>query len=658
MTKQLAFSIESIPLSKLCFHPQNVRKINPDEAAMISLVSNIKEMGLLQSISVQKLKDGSFGVIAGGRRLAALQTLADDKDATGFSKGMKIPCRVFNSTADITSISLSENFTQLPMGAIDRFEAFTDLSEREKLTPEQIAHRFGVEKRLVLETLRFGLIHPQIRDAHRAGDINLEALKSFATHPDQNRQIEVFANLKDAWNGYEPYRIRSALEENGLRLGSPLAQIILDQYRAANGPILPDLIEEDSILTDEDLINRLKMELLIEAAEQHRKENGFVWSEVLEEYTYGYFFEFGRVYPEEIELDEKTSTRLEDLQTQFEEANSEYEGAVAGSEEEQTAKERISEINALINNIQTEAYTTEDLKRSGVVAYWNNNKICFQEGLVKPEDKSQDNTIDDEKGIEATDEGSQDSKYSQKLATDLQHDRTRVLQLQLAQNPIVARNYMDFVVVNRMLSDAYYFESGTEITLSYGNNTPTERKGKDGILDEINTQIDALKDQLPMGWYDSEKSEAENFEAYSSLDMEDQDTLISFAVAMTLTPKFAASEVKTARDVMEEVVMPDLRDTIWVPDFTLFSRLTKGQLITILHTDLGMKDEAFNFGSAKKSEIVTYLNDLFAAPFATLTEDQLTAVTRWTPDKMQTGARCEDIDDEDDTASSELDAAA
>ena len=65
-----------------------------------------------------------MAVLAGGRRLAALALLAEDKSAKGFSAKMNVPCRIVPEGADISSLSFSENETQLPMTALDRFEAF------------------------------------------------------------------------------------------------------------------------------------------------------------------------------------------------------------------------------------------------------------------------------------------------------------------------------------------------------------------------------------------------------------------------------------------------------------------------------------------------------------------------------------------------------
>lgn len=69
--------IQSIPLKKLVPSPRNVRK-SSDVLADLQLRADIGARGLLQNLVVRKGKRGKFEVEAGGRRLAALQALAEE----------------------------------------------------------------------------------------------------------------------------------------------------------------------------------------------------------------------------------------------------------------------------------------------------------------------------------------------------------------------------------------------------------------------------------------------------------------------------------------------------------------------------------------------------------------------------------------------------
>jgi hypothetical protein len=114
-----------------------------------------------------------------------------------------------------------------------------------------------------------------------------------------------------------------------------------------------------------------------------------------------------------------------------------------------------------------------------------------------------------------------------------------------------------------------------------------------------------------------------------------RDRLVAVAVAETLTPKLPAAMRDPIRRTVEAEALPRLRD-VWTPDEPFLARLTKPALLSIMAQDLAMSDQAAVLGAAKKSEIVTFLTGLFAAPFATLTEDQRNRVTDWCPTELAT----------------------
>src|SRR5580698_8061569 len=95
----------TISLNKLIAWDGNVRKTNPDKG-ISELAASIAAHGLLQSLVVRKDKRGKYAVVAGRRRLLALQALADAGTA---KKDMPIPCTVISDGTDAAEISLAEN---------------------------------------------------------------------------------------------------------------------------------------------------------------------------------------------------------------------------------------------------------------------------------------------------------------------------------------------------------------------------------------------------------------------------------------------------------------------------------------------------------------------------------------------------------------------
>ena len=155
----------------------------------------------------------------------------------------------------------------------------------------------------------------------------------------------------------------------------------------------------------------------------------------------------------------------------------------------------------------------------------------------------------------------------------------------------------------------------------------------EGSLKLIEEAYGAVSDQLAVDWLDL--MGAESFAAFRGLAAEERMTLLAFAVAQTLKPSLAGKATHGVRQVVEAEALPNIRD-VWPPDDTYFARLTKPALLSILKTDLGMREQAEAHDKSKKSEIVAYLHGLFAAPFATLTTEQRTKVETWAPKAMMT----------------------
>ena len=66
--------IEHIALSKLVPSKENVRRTN-SQAGILELAASIEAHGLIQNLTVRKGAKGKFEVVAGARRLAALESL-------------------------------------------------------------------------------------------------------------------------------------------------------------------------------------------------------------------------------------------------------------------------------------------------------------------------------------------------------------------------------------------------------------------------------------------------------------------------------------------------------------------------------------------------------------------------------------------------------
>lgn len=73
-----AAQVEYPPLSQLVKSPKNVRTLPYTKESVRELADSLLKAGLLQNLIVHRMPDGLLGVAAGGRRMTALQLLAEE----------------------------------------------------------------------------------------------------------------------------------------------------------------------------------------------------------------------------------------------------------------------------------------------------------------------------------------------------------------------------------------------------------------------------------------------------------------------------------------------------------------------------------------------------------------------------------------------------
>ena len=236
-------SLQSIPLNKLVLSDRNVRKTGAEDA-IDDLVASIAAHGLLQSLVVQPGKRGKFAVIAGGRRLRALQTLAERGD---IETSHEVPCRVIGTDEAAEELSLAENIIRAPMHPADQFEAFRAVIDQGK-TIADVAARFNVSEDLVERRLKLGRLSPVILQAYRDEKLDLEEAQAFALSDNHAEQERVFDELAEADQLY-PRRIRAALTQGEVPSSDRACRFIgREAYLAAGGMIRRDLFDDEDRL--------------------------------------------------------------------------------------------------------------------------------------------------------------------------------------------------------------------------------------------------------------------------------------------------------------------------------------------------------------------------------------------------------------------------
>ncbi len=159
-----------------------------DEEALQELAASIRELGIIQPISVRDMGDGTYQLISGERRLRAA-TLA------GLTT---IPAYV--RTADdqaMLEMALVENIQREDLDAIEIAISYQRLIEECHLTQETLSERVGKKRSTVANYLRLLKLPAEIQLGIREGKITMGHARTLINVDDPARQIELYYQIVD-----------------------------------------------------------------------------------------------------------------------------------------------------------------------------------------------------------------------------------------------------------------------------------------------------------------------------------------------------------------------------------------------------------------------------------------------------------------------------
>lgn len=428
----MAQPLTTIPLSKLVPSLANVRKTGPHDD-IAELAASIEAHGLLQNLTVRPAikengsRAGSFEVIAGGRRLAALKLLAKRKK---IAKNYTVPCRVLKD-GDPVEVSLAENVVRAPVHPADQFEAFSAL-HAQGLGAEDIAARFGISATVVAQRLKLAAVSPRLMAVYRDGEIHLDQLMAFTVSDDHAAQERVW--FDHPWK-LDPHGIREALTVSLVPGTDRRARFVgPEAYEAAGGMIVRDLFDTagSGYYADRELLDRLVAEKLAAAAAPIEAE-GWAWVEVAPESDYESLARMGRVSPSAVDLPDDVQAKRDSLATRYD-ALVEEHGEDPPDDIAQELDRISDEVDAIAQ--QGRVWLSEDKAKAGVlVALGPDGSVRVERGLVKPEDRRTEERARRKSERQKSGNG---TPLPDALVEDLTAHRTAALRAVVGENPRLA----------------------------------------------------------------------------------------------------------------------------------------------------------------------------------------------------------------------------
>ncbi len=179
-------SINEIPLSQIHPNPNQPRR-EFDSEALQELADSIREIGIIQPITLRKIDDGTYEIIAGERRWRASQMA-----------GLKsIPAYI--RTADdenMMEMALIENIQRQDLNAVEIALAYQHLLEQYELTQDRLSERVGKKRATITNYLRLLKLPALIQMALQNREIDMGHARALLSLDNPTLQLKVFAEIK------------------------------------------------------------------------------------------------------------------------------------------------------------------------------------------------------------------------------------------------------------------------------------------------------------------------------------------------------------------------------------------------------------------------------------------------------------------------------
>ena len=179
-------SINEIALTLIHPSPKQPRH-EFDEDALNELADSIREIGIVQPITLRQMEDGTYEIIAGERRWRASQR-------AGLTA---IPAYI--RTADdenVMEMALIENIQRQDLNALEIALAYQHLLEQYGLTQDRLSERVGKKRATVTNYLRLLKLPAPIQMALQNREMDMGHARALLSLDDPAMQLKVFAQIQ------------------------------------------------------------------------------------------------------------------------------------------------------------------------------------------------------------------------------------------------------------------------------------------------------------------------------------------------------------------------------------------------------------------------------------------------------------------------------
>ena len=178
-------SINEVPIDQIHANPDQPRR-DFDPESLQELSDSIREIGIIQPITLRKIKEGDYQIIAGERRFRAASMAGLES----------IPAYI--RTADdenVMAMALIENIQREDLNSMEVALACQNLLEVYKMTQEQLSALIGKKRATIANYIRLLKLPAEIQVALKNKQIDMGHARALLAIDDPMKQLQLFHEL-------------------------------------------------------------------------------------------------------------------------------------------------------------------------------------------------------------------------------------------------------------------------------------------------------------------------------------------------------------------------------------------------------------------------------------------------------------------------------
>ena len=179
-------SISEVPVEKIVANPNRPRR-DFDEESLAELAASIRELGIVQPITLRDQGDGTFLIIAGERRWRASQM-------AGLAT---VPAYVRTvNDENMMEMALIENIQREDLNSMEIALAYQNLMEQYNLTQERLSERVGKNRSTVTNYLRLLKLPATIQLALKRRELEMGHARALLSLDNPKQQLDMYEEIR------------------------------------------------------------------------------------------------------------------------------------------------------------------------------------------------------------------------------------------------------------------------------------------------------------------------------------------------------------------------------------------------------------------------------------------------------------------------------